>query len=210
MSVQVSGVQSGVYPAHTGDGVLRVYSTQSGCSAERGRGGVGGCRPTSALTGKGGWGISATKMDGWSASEGHIWGSRLGMLHGVNEPGKASMGSGALQMIAGTLWGAVGSTQWQREQDASEVVEETGWIRTACEQGCMRQAERIQPRDACIAGREEAVAHEVSKKELKKGWAAQGAIKFFGGCSYNTGESAAMRMAQSGRSSEQDEKWREG
>ncbi|KAJ7847763.1 hypothetical protein B0H14DRAFT_2583456 [Mycena olivaceomarginata] len=119
------------------------------------------------------------------ANKDAVTGTRAGdVCAGVNEPGKASTGSGALQMIAGTLWGAVGmSTQWQREQDASEGVLRRTWARyrgggnrmsrTACEQGCMRQAERIQPREACA--------------DSGKG----------GG---------SMRMAQSGRSSEQDEK----
>ncbi|KAJ7720602.1 hypothetical protein B0H14DRAFT_2642660 [Mycena olivaceomarginata] len=79
---------------------------------------------------------------------------------GANEPGKASVGSGALQVTAGTLWGAVGtSTQWQRERDASEGALRHTWARysgggnrtsgTACEQGCMRRAEWIRPREAC-------------------------------------------------------------
>jgi hypothetical protein len=52
---------------------------------------------------------------------------------------------------------------------------------------------------------------EVSKKELKKGWAAQGAVGLFLVDAHITQRSrAAMRMARSGRSSEQGEKWREG
>ncbi|KAJ7822023.1 hypothetical protein B0H14DRAFT_3732798 [Mycena olivaceomarginata] len=79
---------------------------------------------------------------------------------GANEPGEASAGSGALQVTAGTLWGAVGtSTQWQHERDASEGALRCTWARysgggnrttgTACEQGCIGRAERIRPREAC-------------------------------------------------------------
>ncbi|KAJ7337409.1 hypothetical protein DFH08DRAFT_812762 [Mycena albidolilacea] len=76
---------------------------------------------------------------------------------GANEPGKASAGGGALQVTAGTLWGAVGtSTQWRREQNASEG-EVQRWRkqdeRDCVRAGCMRRAERIRPREACADSR---------------------------------------------------------
>ncbi|KAJ7696893.1 hypothetical protein B0H14DRAFT_2650023 [Mycena olivaceomarginata] len=160
------------------DAVLSVRGG-GGCrptSASMGKGGqgIGATKMDGWMRARGAWG-SRTLSPGQGRAPGARSGVAAAVRHrrartehiragdacaGANEPGKASAGSGALQVTAGTLWGAVGtSTQWQRERDASEGALRHTWARysgggnrtsgTACEQGCTRRAERIRPREAC-------------------------------------------------------------